>query len=88
MANTVETDYENPIEDDPYEECTDCGKSIFPGVSECPYCRNFTDGKGPLALIRENEDERPRLKKIWVITAWVLVVLLLASEIIFAFFRG
>ena len=41
-----------------YDVCTYCGRSIFPGVAECPYCHSYTDGKGPLGL----EPDRPRPK--------------------------
>jgi uncharacterized OB-fold protein len=27
-------------DDETYDSCLSCGKSIFPGVSECPYCHN------------------------------------------------
>jgi RNA polymerase subunit RPABC4/transcription elongation factor Spt4 len=27
-------------DDDSYDSCLSCGKSVFPGVSECPYCHN------------------------------------------------
>ena len=55
-----------------YDVCTYCGRSIFPGVAECPYCHSYTDGKGPLGL----EPDRPR-PKWFVVVAWVAVAAML-----------
>ncbi len=32
-----------------FERCTYCGKQIPADIVQCPHCRNFTDGQGPLA---------------------------------------
>lgn len=55
-----------------YDACTYCGKTIFPGAAECPYCHNYTDGKGPLGT---GEDIPRKLPAIYVAVGWVLVVL-------------
>ena len=55
-----------------YDVCTYCGRSIFPGVAECPYCHHYTDGKGRLGL----EAER-RLPRAYAIAGWILLAALL-----------
>ncbi len=51
-----------------YDACTYCGKSIFPGVAECPYCQHYTDGQGPFGL-----EEKKRLPRIFVIAGWLVL---------------
>jgi pyroglutamyl-peptidase len=57
-----------------YEVCTYCGKSIFPGVAECPYCHHYTNGQGPYALHRER-----RIPRVFVIGGWVALAAFLLS---------
>jgi hypothetical protein len=61
-----------------YDACTYCGKTIFHGVAECPYCHNYTDGKGPLGI---GEKEPRKLTKIYVI-AGCLLLLAMVLEIL------
>lgn len=55
-----------------YDACTYCGKTIFPGVAECPYCHHYTDGKGPLGT---DAEEPRKLSPLYVTVGWVLVIL-------------
>lgn len=52
-----------------YDVCSYCGKSIFPGVAQCPYCGRFTDEQGPLGL-----QQQRRIPRIFVILGWVALV--------------
>ncbi|MCZ7648171.1 MAG: hypothetical protein M5U26_23420 [Planctomycetota bacterium] len=64
-----------------YETCTYCNRSIFPDVAECPYCRHYTDGKGPFGL--GAEDSPRRIPRIFVI-AGLLVVLAFVLPVLLA----
>ncbi len=64
-----------------YEACTYCNRSIFPDVAECPYCHNYTDGKGPFALQKER-----RIPRIFIIAGW-LALLGMLLPLLFALFQ-
>ena len=58
-----------------YDACTYCGKSIFRGAAECPYCHNYTDGKGPLGL--DGPDAPRKLPRMYLIVGWILLAVML-----------
>ena len=55
-----------------YNQCTYCGRTIFPGVAACPYCHQYTDGKGPLGL--GAEDTPRKFSRTYVIAGWLVLV--------------
>ena len=55
-----------------YDVCSYCGRSIFPGVAECPYCHRYTDGRGSFGL-----EEQKRLPRLFVIAGWLVLAGLL-----------
>ena len=55
-----------------YDACTYCGRTIFPGVVQCPYCKEMNDGKGALGLEGE---QKPRLPRSYVIAGWLLIAI-------------
>lgn len=57
------------MSDGDYQRCSYCGRKIFADVAECPYCHNYTDGKGPLGPNPEK-----RLPRAFVIAAWLVVL--------------
>ncbi len=57
------------MDESDYESCSYCGKTILADVVQCPYCRNYTDDKGPLGL----QSERPAPR--WFLIAGVLALL-------------
>ena len=78
--NSIETE-EYDSSEDPYEECSYCGRSVFPGAAQCPHCKNFTDGQGPLAFMKAKQDAHPRLHAAFVIGGWLLLIALLVPMI-------
>jgi len=57
------------MDDSVYESCSYCGKTIMPGVVQCPYCRNYTDDKGPLGM------DAPRATPRWFLIAGTLALI-------------
>lgn len=63
-------------DDDPgeYDACSYCNRSIVTGVAECPYCHNYTDGRGPYAV---DADAPRKLPRVYVIFGWLLLLSML-----------
>ena len=76
------------MDEDPYEACSYCNKSIFPGVVRCPYCGQNTDGLGPYGL---GETGGPRRLSRVFLVAGVLLALAFALPLLMgllAWLRG
>ena len=60
-------------------QCSYCGKWIYADSPRCPKCGNYTDGLGRFAGMEKNGKRLPR---IYVIAAWLVVLIFLLPLLI------
>jgi hypothetical protein len=69
-----------------YETCSYCGRTIWAGVTQCPYCRNYTDDAGAKGL--QAKRSMPRWFLIGGILALIGMALFVGLPSIIQWLRG
>ena len=57
--------------------CLVLGGGIAFSSVECPYCHNYTDGKGPHGLQQER-----RIPRIYLVAGWLLLIAFLLPTVL------